>query len=62
MDSEDSEEELELMVLELLLLRKKNKARKRRIWVHEIYKKRFEFGIQHLVGQMEISNRESYFK
>ena len=57
----DSEDELDMMVLALVLLQKK-KRKKRRIWAHEMFRRRPELGVQHLVDHMEPSNREAYFK
>ena len=47
----DSDEELDLMLLAVLLI-KKQKRRKRKIWVKEIYKNLKTFGIDGLVREM----------
>ena len=60
MESED--EDIDLMLLGLLLLTKKKQRKKRRFWVKNIYKVREEYGIKNLVKEMQLSNRESYFK
>ena len=57
----DSDEELDLMLLAVLLI-KKQKRRKRKIWVKEIYKNRKTFGIDGLVREMQLTSREAYFK
>ena len=57
----DSDEELDLMLLAVLLI-KKLKRRKRKIWVKEIYKNRKAFGIDGLVREMQLTSREAYFK
>ena len=57
----DSDEELDLMLLAVLLI-KKQKRRKRKIWVKEIYKNRKTFGIVGLVREMQLTSREAYFK
>ena len=49
----DSDEELDLMLLAVLLI-KKRKRRKRKIWVKEIYKNRKTFGIDGLVREMQL--------
>ena len=49
----DSDEELDLMLLAVLLI-KKQKRRKRKIWVKEIYKNRKTFGIDGLVREMQL--------
>lgn len=56
----DSDEELDLMFLAVLL--KQKKRRKRKIWVKKIYKDREKFGIDRLVREMQLTSRESYFK
>ena len=55
----DSDEELDLMLLAVLLI-KKQKRRKRKIWVQEIYKNRKTFGIDGLVREMQLTRREAY--
>ena len=57
----DSDEELDLMLLAVILI-KKQKRRKRKIWVTEIYKNRKTFGIDGLVREMQLTSREAYFK
>ena len=57
----DSDEELDLMLLAVLLI-KKQKRRKRKIWVKEIYKNRKSFGIDGLVREMQLTSGEAYFK
>ena len=57
----DSDEELDLMLLAVLLIKKQNR-RKRKIWVKEIYKCRKTFGIDGLVREMQLTSREAYFK
>ena len=57
----DNDEELDLMLLAVLLI-KKQKRRKRKIWVKEIYKNRKTFGIDGLVREMQLTSREAYFK
>ena len=57
----DSDEELDLMLLAVLLI-KKQKRRKRKIWVDEIYKNRKTFGIDGLIREMQLTSREAYFK
>ena len=57
----DSDEELDLMLLAVILI-KKQKRRKRKIWVTEIYKNRKIFGIDGLVREMQLTSREAYFK
>ena len=57
----DSDEELDLMLLAVLLI-KKQKRRKRKIRVKEIYKNRKTFGIDGLVREMQLTSREAYFK
>ena len=61
MDYSSSEEELELMAMAVILARKK-KRRKHRVWVKEIYQERKNDGIGKLVDVMRISNRDCYFK
>ena len=56
----DSDEELDLMLLAVLLI-KKQKRRKRKIWVKEIYKTRKTFGIDGLVREMQLTSREVFF-
>ena len=56
-----SDEELDLMLLAVLLI-KKLKRRKRKIWVKDIYKNRKTFGIDGLVREMQLTSREAYFK
>ena len=65
MDDLDDEEVLYLTAY--LLLRKKIKKKKlsknRNIWVRQIYKERGRYGIFHnLVREMELGDREFYFK
>ena len=48
----DSDEELDLMLFAVLLI-KKQKRRKRKIWVKEIYKNRKTFEIDGLVREMK---------
>ena len=57
----DSDEELDLMLLAVLLI-KKQKRRKRKIWVKEICKNCKTFGIDGLVREMQLTSREAYFK
>ena len=47
----DSDEELDLMLFAVLLI-KKQKRRKRKIWVKEIYKNRKTFGIDGLAREI----------
>ena len=58
----DSDEELDLMFLVMFLIKKKQKRRKRKIWVKDIYKNRETFGIDRLVNKMQLTSREAYFK
>ena len=57
----DSDEELDLMLLAAIILKTK-KRKKRKIWIQDIYKNREVFGIQRLVSEMQLTNREAYFK
>ena len=57
----DSDEELDLMLLAVLLINKQ-KRRKRKIRVKEIYKNRKTFGTDGLVREMQLTSREAYFK
>ena len=57
----DSDEELDLMLLAVLLI-KKQKRRKRKLWVKEIYKNRKTFGTDGLAREMQLTSREAYFK
>ena len=54
----DIDEELDLMLLAVLLI-KKQKRRKRKIWVKEIHKNRKTFGIDGLVREMQLTSREA---
>ena len=58
----DSDDELDLMLLAVVLIRSKKKKKKRKVWVQEMFKNREKYGIHHLVTEMQISNREAYFK
>ena len=61
--SMDSEDELDLMLLAVVLIKKKKEQRKKRgVWVQDIYKNRQKYGILHVVGEMELTNRDAYFK
>ena len=57
----DSDEDLDLMLHAVLLI-KKQKRRKRKIWVKEICKNRKTFGIDGFVREMQLTSREAYFK
>ena len=57
----DSDEELDLMLLAVLLI-KKQERRKSKICVKEIYKNRKTFGIDGLVREMQVTSKEAYFK
>ena len=52
----DSDEELDLMLLVVLLI-KEQKRRKRKIWVKQIYKNRKTFGIDGLVRANQLTSR-----
>ena len=57
----DSDEELDLMLFAVLLIRKQER-RKRKIWVKKIYKNCKTFGIDGLVREIQLTSREAYFK
>ena len=55
-------EELDLMLLAMFLIKKKQKRSKRKVWVKDIYKNRETLGIDRLVNEMQLQSREAYFK
>ena len=62
MDSDSEDDEIALMLLAVALIKRKKRRKKRRIWMQDINKRRNERGINHLVIEMKLSNREAYFK
>ena len=58
----DSDEELDLMLLAMVLIKKKQKLRKMKLWVKDIYKNLETFGFDRLVNEMQLTSREAYFK
>ena len=58
----DSDEELDLMLLAMVLIEKKQKRRKMKVWVKDIYKNLETFGFDRLVNEMQLTSREAYFK
>ena len=57
----DSSEEEDLIALAALALQRKRRKKRRRVWEQPIFQERRRFGIQHLVDEMRLSSRESYF-
>ena len=61
--SMDSGDELDLMLLAVVLIKKQmEKRKKRRVWVQDIYKTQQKYCIRHIVGEMELTNEDAYFK
>ena len=58
----DSDEELDFILITAILMKKRKRRKKSKIWVQEIYKSRTQFGIKNLANEMKLTNREPYFK
>ena len=55
----DSDEELDLILLAAIILKTKKRRKKRKNLIEDIYKNRELFGIQRLVNEMQLTNREA---
>ena len=58
----DSAEELDLMLLAVVIIKNKQKRRKRKVLVKDFYKNRETLDIDRLVNEMQLTSREAHFK